>query len=59
MRSRQANRDGHHGSDSSEEDSEERSPRRGRSGKAENPSQAEVANATIDTSMNENSEILA
>lgn len=31
-RSRQTNQDSQHGSDSSEEDSDERSPRRGRSG---------------------------
>jgi choline-phosphate cytidylyltransferase len=58
MRSRQVNRDGHHGSDSSEEDSEERSPRRGRSGKADISSHDE-ASCPIDSSMNENSEILA
>lgn len=59
MRSRQVNRDGHHGSDSSEEDSDERSPRRGRSGKVENSSHAEEDNAPIDASMDESSEIPA
>jgi len=55
MRSRQANRDGHHGSDSSEEESEERSPRRGRSGKAEISGNSEI-DGHVDTPMNKSTE---
>lgn len=40
-RSRQTNRDSMHGSDSSEEDSDERSPPRGRTGKTEKDGQTE------------------
>ena len=59
MRSRQANRDGQHGSDSSEEDSDERSPPRGRSGKAENSSSSKEADNNLDTPMNESLEVPA
>ena len=40
-RSRQTNRDSLHGSDSSEEDSDERSPPRGRSGKEQTQEEGE------------------
>lgn len=58
-RSRQTNRDSLHGSDSSEEDSDERSPRRGRSGNDqtidEAAEQEKQVNAKIDALMGENS----
>jgi len=53
-RSRQTNQDSHHGSDSSEEDTEERYPDRGRTGKAEQHVNAQV-DAQIDAMMGENS----
>jgi len=57
MRSRQTNQDGPHGSDSSEEDSDERSPPRGRSGKVEKTSQdtEDQVDAQIKAMMNDNS----
>ncbi len=53
-RSRQTNRDSGHASDSSEEDSDGRSPPRGRSGKAEKDEEQEV-HAQIEAMMDENS----
>lgn len=57
-RSRQTNRDSLHGSDSSEEDSDERSPPRGRSGKEQTQKQGEeekLVDAQINALMGENS----
>lgn len=56
-RSRQTNRDSLHGSDSSEEDSDERSPPRGRTGKTDDAAEAEEnqVDAQIDAMMGENS----
>lgn len=57
-RSRQTNRDSQHGSDSSEEDSDERSPPRGRTSKTdEDAAMAEEkqVDAQIDAMMGENS----
>jgi choline-phosphate cytidylyltransferase len=56
-RSRQTNRDSQHGSDSSEEDSDERSPPRGRTGKADDAAETEEmqVDAQIDAIMGENS----
>jgi choline-phosphate cytidylyltransferase len=53
-RSRHTNRDGPHGSDSSEEDSDERSPPRGRSGKGENSGNTEEVDARVEAMMGEN-----
>jgi len=55
--SRQTNQDGHHGSDSSEEDSDERSSPRGRTGKADKVTQLQEAQVDkqIDALMGENS----
>jgi choline-phosphate cytidylyltransferase len=53
-RSRQTNRDEQHGSDSSEEDSDDRSPPRGRSGKTTTNEEAQV-DAQIEAMMGENS----
>lgn len=53
MRSRQVNRDGQHGSDSSEDDSDERSPHRGRSGKGEHSGSSKEMDDNTDTPMNE------
>jgi choline-phosphate cytidylyltransferase len=56
-RSRQTNQDSQHGSDSSEEDSDERSPPRGRTGKTESSTLAEEkqVDAQIEAMMGENS----
>ncbi|PVH86655.1 cholinephosphate cytidylyltransferas-like protein [Cadophora sp. DSE1049] len=57
-RSRQTNRDSLHGSDSSEEDSDERSPPRGRSGKEQTQKEGEeekLVDAQINALMGENS----
>ncbi len=56
-RSRQTNRDSQHGSDSSEEDSDERSPPRGRSGKTDDAAEADEkeVDAQIEVMMGENS----
>jgi len=57
-RSRQTNRDSLHGSDSSEEDSDERSPPRGRSGKEQTQEEGEdekQVDAQINALMGENS----
>jgi choline-phosphate cytidylyltransferase len=55
-RSRQTNRDSQHGSDSSEEDSDERSPPRGRTGKADAAANEEQqVDAQIEAMMGENS----
>lgn len=55
-RSRQTNRDSLHGSDSSEEDSDERSPPRGRSGKEQTEGEEEKqVDAQIKALMGENS----
>jgi choline-phosphate cytidylyltransferase len=56
-RSRQTNLDSRHGSDSSEEDSDERSPPRGRTGKADADSTAQEkqVDAQIEAMMDENS----
>lgn len=53
-RSRQTNRDEQNGSDSSEEDSDDRSPPRGRSGKVGANEEAQV-DAQIEAMMGENS----
>jgi choline-phosphate cytidylyltransferase len=55
MKSRQTNRDGQHGSDSSEEDSDERSPPRGRTGNAGNSSHGEEIDSHIEVMVDENS----
>ena len=59
MRSRQTNQDSVHGSDSSEEDSDERSPPRGRSGKTQTDIEAaeeeKQVDAQIEALMGENS----
>lgn len=57
MRSRQTNRDSQHNSDSSEEDSGERSPPRGRSGNAQKDAMDEeqAVDAQIEALMGENS----
>lgn len=55
MKSRQTNRDGPHGSDSSEEDSDERSPTRGRTGKAEKSTHGEEVDSHIEVMVDENS----
>jgi choline-phosphate cytidylyltransferase len=47
--------DSQHGSDSSEEDSDERSPPRGRQGKAEQEAQDRKVDAQINVLMDENS----
>ena len=54
-RSRQTNRDSRHGSDSSEEDSDERSPPRGRTGKVEGGDEEQEVDAQIEAMMDENS----
>jgi len=54
-RSRQTNRDNQHSSDSSEEDSDERSPPRGRSGKASAQDEEDQVDAQIEDMMDENS----
>jgi choline-phosphate cytidylyltransferase len=57
-RSRQTNRDSQHGSDSSEEDSDERSPPRGRTGKNDDDAttaEEKQVDAQIDAMMEENS----
>lgn len=55
-RSRQTNRDSQHGSDSSEEDSDERSPPRGRTDKADAAANEEQqVDAQIEAMMGENS----
>lgn len=55
-RSRQTNRDSMHGSDSSEEDSDGRSPTRGRKGKGEGDAEEErQVDAQIEAMMGENS----
>jgi len=55
-RSRQTNRDSQHGSDSSEEDSDERSPPRGRTGKTDaNANEEQQVDAQIEAMMGENS----
>jgi choline-phosphate cytidylyltransferase len=55
-RSRQTNRDSQHGSDSSEEDSDERSPPRGRTGKTDaDDSEEKQVDAQIEAMMGENS----
>jgi choline-phosphate cytidylyltransferase len=57
-RSRQTNQDSQHGSDSSEEDSDEKSPRRGRTGKVDADSesvQERQVDAQIAALMGENS----
>lgn len=53
-RSRQTDRDSRHGSDSSDEDSDERSPPRGRIGKVNNDEEQQV-DAQIEAMMDENS----
>jgi len=54
-RSRQTNQDSRHGSDSSEEDSDERSPPRGRSGKVDEAEEEQQVDAQIESLMDENS----
>jgi choline-phosphate cytidylyltransferase len=54
-RSRQTNQDSRHGSDSSEEDSDERSPPRGRSGKVDKADEEQQVDAQIEAMMDENS----
>jgi choline-phosphate cytidylyltransferase len=56
-RSRQSHQDGNQGSESSDEDSDERSPPRGRTGNSSKPTQLEEAqvDAQIATLMDENS----
>ena len=54
-RSRQTNQDSRHGSDSSEEDSDERSPPRGRSGKVDKVDEEQQVDAQIEAMMDENS----
>jgi choline-phosphate cytidylyltransferase len=54
-RSRQTNRDSRHGSDSSEEDSDERSPPRGRTGKVQDGDEEHQVDAQIEAMMDENS----
>jgi choline-phosphate cytidylyltransferase len=54
-RSRQTNRDSRHGSDSSEDDSDERSPPRGRTGQLEEGHQGLEVDAQIEAMMDENS----
>ncbi|CAG8975425.1 hypothetical protein HYALB_00010372 [Hymenoscyphus albidus] len=54
-RSRQSNRESPHGSDSSEEDSDERSPRRGRQSKDSDDAEERKVDAQIDVLMDENS----
>jgi choline-phosphate cytidylyltransferase len=57
-RSRQTNRDSQHGSDSSEEDSDERSPPRGRTGKTDaDDNEEKQVDAQIEAMMGENSKI--
>lgn len=53
-RTRQTNADSLHGSDSSEEDSDERSPPRGRTGKGADSTTEKQVNAQIEAMMNEN-----
>lgn len=48
MKSRQTNRDSLHGSDSSEEDGDERSPPRGRSGKVQTEGEAAETEKQVD-----------
>ena len=54
-RSRQINRDGRHGSDSSEEDSDDRSPPRGRSGNVDDGDEEQDVDAQIEEMMDETS----
>ena len=56
-RSRQTNRDSQHGSDSSEDSGDERSPPRGRSGQnqEDTPTEEQQVDAQIDVMMDENS----
>ena len=54
-RSRQTNQDSRHGSDSSEEDSDERSPPRGRTGKGDKGNEEQQVDAQIEALMDENS----
>lgn len=49
------NQDGRHGSDSSEEDSDERSPPRGRSGKMEEGAEEQDVDAQIEAMVDEHS----
>jgi len=54
-RSRQTNRDSLHASDSSEEDSDERSPPRGRKGKVDGDAEERQVDEQIERMMGENS----